>query len=131
MLSLPDFFLGLLFLPLTEYSTKIFQFRASLVTMRPFAYEATIFGIPYRVATISRLLAAGLAGVTPFGLWRLLLAFATVIPTIIMTAYLVVLLGTNRLLSPEVCQGFSLRNGVVYSPDLPPFQLRSNFAARP
>ena len=89
--------------------------------MRPFAYEATILGIPYRVATISRLLAAGLAGVTPFGLWRLLLAFATVIPTIIMTAYLVVLLGTNRLLSPEVCQGFSLRNGVVYSPDLPPF----------
>ena len=99
--------------------------------MQPFAYEATILGIPYRVATITGLLAAGPVGVTPLGFWPLLLAFATVFPTIIMTAYLVVLIGTKRLLLPEVCQGFRLRDGVVYSPDLPPFQLRSGLILQP
>ena len=61
----------------------------------------------------------------PLGLWLLLLAFAIIFPTIIMTTFLVVLLGFVRLLLPEVCQGFDLRDGFINSPDLSPLQLRS------
>ena len=100
--------------------------------MRPAAYVATIsFGnlFTQRVAMISRFLVVGPVGVThvrplllasTLGLWPLLLAFATIFPTIIMTTFLVVLLGTVRLLLPEVCQGFSLRDGFTNSPDLSP-----------
>ena len=83
--------------------------------MQPFAYEATILGILYRVSTITRLLAAGPVGVTPLGLWPLLLAFATVFPTIIMTAYLIVLIGTKRLLLPDLPQ-FQIRSGPILQP---------------
>ena len=60
---------------------------------------------------------------SPLGLWPLLLAFATIFPTIIMTTFLVILPGTVRLLLPEVCQGFGLRDGFINSPDLSLLQL--------
>ena len=100
--------------------------------MWPAAYVATIsLGnlFPHRVAMISGFLVVGPVGVTPvrplllaspLGLWPLLLAFATIFPTIIMTTFLIVLLGTVRLLLPEVCQGFGLRDGFINSPDLSP-----------
>ena len=67
----------------------------------------------------------------PLGLWPLLLTFATIFPTIIMTTFLVVLLGTVTLLLPEVCQGFGLRDGFINSPDLSPLQLRSGPTLQP
>ena len=105
--------------------------------MRPTAYVATISVgnlFPHRVATISGFLVVGPIGFTPvrplllaspLGLWPLLLAFATIFPTIIMTTFLVVLLGTVELLLPEVCQGFGLHDGFINSPDLSPLQLHS------
>ena len=111
--------------------------------MRPAAYVATIsLGnlFPHRVATISGFLVVGTVGVTPvrpllpaspLGLWLLLLAFATIFPTFIMTTFLVVLLGTVTLLLPEVCQGFGLRDGFINSPDLSPLQLRSGPTLQP
>ena len=98
--------------------------------MLPVVYVATIsLGnlFPHHVATISGFIAVSRVGVTPvrplllaspLGLWLLLLAFATIFPTIIMTTFLVVLLGTVTLLLPEVCQGFGLRDGFINSPDL-------------
>ena len=116
---------------------------ALCITTRPTAYVAIIsLGnlFPHRVATISGFLVVGPVGVTPvrplllaspLGLWLLLLAFATIFPTIIMTTFLVVLLGTVRLLLPEVCQGFGLRDGLINSPDLSPLQLRSGPTLQP
>ena len=67
----------------------------------------------------------------PLGLCLLLLAFATIFPTIIMTTFLVVLLSIVTLLLPEVCQGFGLRDGFINSPDLSPLQLRSGPTLQP
>ena len=64
-------------------------------------------------------------------MWPLLLAFATISPTVVMTTSYLLSFGYVGLLVPEVCQNFSLRHGFINSPDLSTIQPRPGPTLQP
>lgn len=78
-----------------------------------------------------RLLAIGLIGVMIIRMWLLILAFATISPTMFMNTFHLISSGFVRLSILEVCQSISLYYGFINRPDLSGFQLHPDPTLQP
>lgn len=101
--------------------------------MRPTAYVASIpfsgLRLPLTITLTSKLLVIRFIGVMILRMWLLILAFATISSTLVMTTSRLPFSVPIMLVMPKIRQSFYLCDGFINSPT--PILSWPNFAAHP